>query len=112
MKNVLSIGQGSKGIEELLQKSFDGFQFDIDFDFPANITHRGMADIPNYYFRDDGLKLWGAIKDYTHEIVNIFYISNDDVIADWELQEWIEEIYRYWFYIDILRNRLISLEKR
>ena len=45
---MLTIGQGSKGIDELLRKSFESFQFDIDFDFPANITHRGMADIPNY----------------------------------------------------------------
>ena len=94
LKQVLTIGQGSKGVDELLQKSFENFQFDIDLDFPANITHRGMADIPNYHFREDGLKLWGAIKDYVEEIVNMFYISNEDVVSDWELQEWIEEIYR------------------
>ena len=56
---------------------------------------RGMADIPSYHFRDDGLKLWGAIKDYAEDIVNVFYISNEDVVADWELQGWVEEIYRY-----------------
>ena len=57
--------------------------------------HRGMADIPSYHFRNDGLKLWGVIKDYAEDIVNVFYISNEDVVADWELQGWVEEIYRY-----------------
>ena len=94
-KHVLSIGQGSGGIDELLQKSFEDIQFDVDFDFPANITQRGMADIPNYHFREDGLKLWAAIKDYAEDIVNVFYISNEDVVSDWELQGWIDEIHRY-----------------
>lgn len=92
---MLSVGQGSRGIDELLGRSFKSFQFDIDFDFPANITHRGMADIPNYHFREDGLKLWEAIKNYVDDIINIFYLSNEEVLSDWELQEWVGEVYRY-----------------
>ena len=92
---MLSVGQGSRGIDEVLERSFKSFQFDIDFDFPANITHRGMADFPSYHFREDGLKLWEAIKNYVDDIINIFYLSNEEVLSDWELQEWVGEVYRY-----------------
>ncbi len=64
-----------------------------------------MADIPNYHFREDGLKLWASIKDYTEDVVNIFYISNEDVVSDWELQEWVEEIYRYIQYRCFSENK-------
>ena len=61
---TLSVGQGSSGVWELLRRSFASFHFDTDLDFPVNIAHRGVENIPNYYYRDDGLKLWFAIKVY------------------------------------------------
>ncbi len=29
---------------------------------PENITARGLESIPNFYYRDDGLKLWNIIN--------------------------------------------------
>ena len=66
-----------------------------------------MADIPNYHFREDGLKNWAAIKDYAEDIVNIFYISNEDVVSDWELQGWIDEIHRYHEHHHQFKNYLL-----
>ncbi|KAI4888184.1 hypothetical protein NFI96_030476, partial [Prochilodus magdalenae] len=31
---------------------------------PDNIKERGLEEIPNYYYRDDGLKLWDIIHKY------------------------------------------------
>ena len=86
---------GSAGIIELIEKSVKEFRFDTDWDFPLNIETRGVSDLPNYYYRDDGLLLWKAIKEYVEDILDLFYLSDEDVLEDSEIQEWIDEIYRY-----------------
>ena len=91
---TLSIGHGSNGIMELIQKSVLEFKFDVDWDFELNIEKRGVSDLPNYHFRDDGLDLWKAITTYVEEVVDIFYLEDDDVIKDEEIQEWRGEILR------------------
>ena len=94
---ILTIGHGTHGFIELMQKSFCEFRFDTDWDFELNVETRGVADLPNYHFRDDAMLLWKAIKEFVDAIINIFYYSDYDVQEDFEIQEWIEEIYRYIF---------------
>ena len=31
---------------------------------PENIAARGLQSVPNFYYRDDGLKLWHLIQRY------------------------------------------------
>ena len=90
----MSIGHGSNGILELIEKSMQEFRFDTDWDFELNIKERGVSDLPNYCFRDDSLDLWKAIKKYVKEIVDIFYLHDDDVKNDTELEKWMKEIIR------------------
>ena len=89
---MLSIGLGSPGIHELLEKSVQILKYD-DYDLPLDIMKRGVDKIPNYHFRDDGLDIWFAIRGYVDEVVNIFYSTNKDVQEDYELQEWEMEIF-------------------
>ena len=100
--STLSIGHGSRGIIELLQKSFPRFNFDHELIFPNNIKEktvknpngRDVEEIPNYHFRDDGLALWKAIRSYVEDVINVFYETDEDVQEDHELQEWEMEIYK------------------
>ena len=91
---TLSVGHGSKpnGILELTRKGLDKLDFETEFNFPKDIESRDVADIPNYYYRDDGLKLWHAIQGYVQEIINIFYETDKEVEEDKELQDWDCEI--------------------
>ena len=91
---VLTIGHASNGFVDLVEKSFVEFHFDRDWDFPLNISSRGVEKLTDYFFRDDGLMLWSAISEYVNDIVNIFYLTDDDVLEDFEIQEWIDEIYK------------------
>ena len=90
---TLSIGHGSNGIVELLQKSFVHLDFDLELNFPNNIEKRDVSDIPNYHFRDDGLEIWFAIRNYVDSVINIFYHTDQDILLDHELQEWEMEIF-------------------
>uniref|UniRef100_A0A3P9IXZ4 Si:dkey-17e16.9 n=1 Tax=Oryzias latipes TaxID=8090 RepID=A0A3P9IXZ4_ORYLA len=60
---------------------------------PENITARGLDSIPNFYYRDDALKLWDIIESFVRSVVKDHYPSDDDVFKDTELQEWIDEIF-------------------
>ncbi|XP_070705990.1 polyunsaturated fatty acid lipoxygenase ALOX15B-like [Pempheris klunzingeri] len=60
---------------------------------PENITERGLESIPNFYYRDYGLKLWNIINSFVKAIVEHYYPSDGEVQKDTELQEWISEIF-------------------
>ncbi|KAI4892305.1 hypothetical protein NFI96_026275, partial [Prochilodus magdalenae] len=64
---------------------------------PDNIKERGLEKIPNYYYRDDGLKLWDIIKKFVGGLLSCYYQTDDDVKQDPELQNWISDIFEYGF---------------
>ena len=52
------------------------------YDLPQVLKDRGVDDpvkLPHFYYRDDALRLWGAIRDFVSEIVSIYYQSNEDI---------------------------------
>ncbi|MGH0152955.1 UNVERIFIED_CONTAM: hypothetical protein FKN15_039026 [Acipenser sinensis] len=69
---------GGIGMYKVLQKAQDSMTYS-SLCLPDDIKARGVEDIPCYYYRDDGLKLWAVI--------------NSDVLEDTELQGWINDIF-------------------
>ena len=49
--------------------------------------------LPGYYYRDDGFKIWDALESYANDIVNEFYKTDEDVVKDEELQAWARDIH-------------------
>ena len=52
------------------------------YDLPQALEDRGVDDpkkLPNFYYRDDALSLWGAIREFVSEIVSIYYQSDGDI---------------------------------
>ncbi|XP_041815314.1 hydroperoxide isomerase ALOXE3-like, partial [Chelmon rostratus] len=64
---------------------------------PENIAAGGLQSIPNFYYRDDGLKLWNIINSFVKAIVEYYYPSDREVRKDTELQGWICEIFTHGF---------------
>ncbi|CAL8276452.1 unnamed protein product [Merluccius merluccius] len=60
---------------------------------PENIAERGLESVPNFYYRDDGLKLWSLINSFVKEMADKYYPSDNDVSRDSELQAWISDIF-------------------
>ena len=50
--------------------------------------------LPNYFYRDDGVRLWDAIETFVASILDIFYTDDEAVEDDSELKNWVEDIHQ------------------
>uniref|UniRef100_A0A3P8URG4 Si:dkey-17e16.9 n=1 Tax=Cynoglossus semilaevis TaxID=244447 RepID=A0A3P8URG4_CYNSE len=91
---VSSIGEA--GCMELMRRSLSELTYSF-MCFPENIAARGLESVPNFYYRDDGLKVWNIINGFVHEVVKFYYPTDCHVCKDSELQKWIKEIFSYGF---------------
>ena len=80
--------------ESLLQKFYNRFSLN-SLHFPNDLSSRGVNDankLRNYFFRDDGLKLWDAIYKLVCSLLGLYYHDDSDVSNDQELQNWTDEL--------------------
>ncbi|XP_063674416.1 polyunsaturated fatty acid 5-lipoxygenase-like isoform X2 [Bolinopsis microptera] len=59
---------------------------------PEDVKRRGVEDIPNYHYRDDGMMWWNNLKQYCEEFIALHYTSDELVKGDSELQNMVDEI--------------------
>ncbi|KAL1276665.1 hypothetical protein QQF64_036288 [Cirrhinus molitorella] len=86
VSSVSGAGMGTlmkKAMETLTYKSLC---------FPEDIKARGMEDVPNYYYRDDGMKIWEAINCFVSAVVKIYYDSDEAVQKDVEIQGFVKDV--------------------
>lgn len=79
---------------QLVKNAYEDWNF-TDHAFPNEIKKRGMDNrdqLPHYPFRDDGQLLWDAILEFTRNYVGVYYKTDADINADWELQAWAAEL--------------------
>src|SRR5262249_11746640 len=86
---------GAAGALALMSKVWEADGSFEQYDLAADLARRGVDDprlLPNFYYRDDALKLWSAIEEFVSAVTGIFYASDRDVVEDDELQEWRREL--------------------
>ena len=52
------------------------------YDLRQALNDRGVDDpvkLPHFYYRDDALELWKAIKDFVSKMLSIYYQSDEDI---------------------------------
>lgn len=65
--------------------------------FPQQLAERGFDrertdGVQDYYYREDGFKLWDIFGEYTTDFVNTAYATDDEVANDPVVKGWIAEM--------------------
>ncbi|XP_030604419.1 hydroperoxide isomerase ALOXE3-like [Archocentrus centrarchus] len=87
---------GAEGALTILKRSLPSVTYS-SLCIPDDITERGLTHVPNFYYRDDGLRLWEIIHRFVSSILTFYYKDDADVQHDTELQNWIKEIFEHGF---------------
>ncbi|KAJ0050763.1 hypothetical protein NL108_005877, partial [Boleophthalmus pectinirostris] len=87
---------GGKGMVTILQRSLSSLTY-RSLCIPEDIKDRGVESLPNYYYRNDGLRLWDIIHKFVKGVLSFYYKSDEEVKKDTELQKWIQDIYEHGF---------------
>ncbi|KAJ0050781.1 hypothetical protein NL108_005878, partial [Boleophthalmus pectinirostris] len=82
---------GREGMFTILDRAMSSLTYS-SLCLPDNIAERGMESVPNYYYRDDGLRLWEIIHSFVTGMLSCYYKSNKSIQEDEELQKWIQSI--------------------
>ncbi|XP_075947439.1 polyunsaturated fatty acid lipoxygenase ALOX15B-like isoform X2 [Anarhichas minor] len=87
---------GGEGMRTLLKRSLSSVTY-RSLCIPDDIAERGLEHVPNFYYRDDGLKLWDIIHRYVNGVLSFYYKNDSEVQKDSELQKWISDIFEHGF---------------
>uniref|UniRef100_A0A4W5QTA3 Lipoxygenase domain-containing protein n=1 Tax=Hucho hucho TaxID=62062 RepID=A0A4W5QTA3_9TELE len=77
---------GGPGMMEFLKKAVASLTYS-SLCIPEDIIARGLESIPNFFYKEDGLKLWDI------KVIGHYYTCDSDVQKDSELQNWIKDIF-------------------
>lgn len=82
-----------------MQKYYKNISWET-YNLPQALKKRGIDvvdKLPNFYYRDDSLKLWTAIEEFVKQILAIYYRSDDDIKEVSPL--WLMFVFYYEFKI-------------
>ncbi|KAL5252147.1 hypothetical protein ACHWQZ_G015068 [Mnemiopsis leidyi] len=91
-KNAFSLFlAGGDAVDKVFHNYFKTFTYD-QLVVPLDIEQRGVQDIPEYLFRDDMMSHWEILHQYLTEMVDLTYLSDEDVVKDVELQNFFQDV--------------------
>ena len=97
LDQLMSIG--GEGKNELLRRASSQFNLQMN-NIAKDLKERGVDNeeqLPGYKYRDDGLKIWDALKSYVEGIISLYYGSDEDVKDDMELRSWSQDLVEHAF---------------
>lgn len=89
-----TIAIGAEGSLNLVGKDYQDWSFDR-FNPIADMQERDVLQhdvLPDYFYRDDALRYYEAIRSFVRAVLDYYYAGDDDVLADEEVQAWMREL--------------------
>ncbi|XP_070768794.1 polyunsaturated fatty acid lipoxygenase ALOX15B-like [Enoplosus armatus] len=87
---------GGEALNTILKRSLSSLTYS-SLCIRDDIAERGMEDVPNFYYRDDGVMLWDIIHRLVKGVLGHYYKSDAEVCQDSEVQKWIQDIFEHGF---------------
>ncbi|CAN9510321.1 unnamed protein product [Ophioblennius macclurei] len=87
---------GGEGMFTLLKRSLASMTY-TSLCIPDDIAERGLESVPNFYYRDDGLRVWEIIHRFVQGVLGHYYKDDGAVEQDSELQKYISDIFEHGF---------------
>ncbi|XP_028325085.1 arachidonate 5-lipoxygenase-like [Gouania willdenowi] len=85
---------GGGGHVQIIQKVMKTLTF-RSLCFPDMIRMRGMdnnEEMPKYFYRDDGYRVWEATKSFVSDVMCIYYSNDERVQGDGEIQAFVKDV--------------------
>ncbi|XP_071957979.1 polyunsaturated fatty acid 5-lipoxygenase-like [Antedon mediterranea] len=83
-----SFKAGAEDASKLIKHTLSNWSFKKNGMLPNDLKERGLFDpkiLPKFYYRDDGLLIWNAIRSYVYRVAENFYDSQEEIENDNEL---------------------------
>ncbi|XP_046331732.2 polyunsaturated fatty acid 5-lipoxygenase-like [Haliotis rufescens] len=88
-----TMSSGRNGVLNLNRRK--GWRMDVQGILPEDLRTRGVSDenvLPGYYYRDDSLLMYNALKTYVTSYVDLYYDTPQRLLDDIEMQDWAGEM--------------------
>nr|KAG5707441.1 hypothetical protein BaRGS_011945 [Batillaria attramentaria] len=89
------LNTGSDNALRLGAESLWKWRVNVEGTLPKALEDRGMLDknvLPDFPYRDDGLRIYNAVQNYVENYVNLYYKDDVVLLADTEIQSWAEQL--------------------
>uniref|UniRef100_A0A673X7C2 Zgc:152891 n=1 Tax=Salmo trutta TaxID=8032 RepID=A0A673X7C2_SALTR len=91
-----AVGCGLEALPVLLSRATERLRY-RSLCVPDDLADRGIHTLKHCYYAHDALRVWNALHRFVSGWVDVYYLGDQDVEQDSELQSWITEIYTHGF---------------
>ncbi|MBN3316032.1 LOX5 lipoxygenase, partial [Atractosteus spatula] len=85
------IGEDAQWV--ILKKAYKQLTYE-SLCLPDDLKNRGVENLSNYYYKQDGLRIWEAIHKFVQAVLNNYYKDDTAIKDDLELKTFVDKLYQ------------------